>query len=181
MQLKERILESAATFFSQSGLNFTMQEIAASLNISKKTIYTVYQSKEELLIDMIDCMFSKIHSKKAELAKAPLPIEDRIKNVIIALPEEYAGMELRRLYELEEKYPMAAKRVHEHLENNWEPTIALIDEGVKEGKIKPVPMEILKQMITASIEKFLCDGENINRYKENLEGMMDIIMNGIKE
>ncbi len=180
MDLRERIIGAAAELFRKSRLRFTMQEVAAALNISKKTIYTVYESKEMLLLDMIDGMFADIHRKKAELAAENAPVEERIRKVIVALPEQYAAMDLRLLDELEEKYPAAAKRVREHLETNWEPTIALLEEGISEGKIRRIPIPVLKQMIVASIERFLSDEESRSCYPDTLETMIDIIMNGIR-
>lgn len=180
MDLRERIIEAATELFQSLGLRFTMQEVATALNISKKTIYTVYSSKEALLLDMIDGLFADIHQKKAELAAMDAPVEERIRTVIVALPEQYAAMDFRLLDELEEKYPAAAKRVREHLETNWEPTIALLEEGMSVGRIRQVPIHVLQQMIVASIECFLSDEKNKGCYADTLEAMIDIIMNGIK-
>ena len=86
-ELRGRIISVATELFQKTGLKFTMQEVAASLSISKKTIYTVYPSKEALLLDMIDGLFADIHRKKAELAAQDAPVEERIRKVIVALPE----------------------------------------------------------------------------------------------
>lgn len=178
MDLKKQIIEAATELFKTEGLQFTMQEIAASLHISKKTIYTVYSSKEALLIDMIDELFADIHNVKAKLAASSDSVEERIKAVIVALPEQYMTIDFRLLDTLDEKYPTAARRVREHLETNWEPTIALIEEGIASGRIRPVSISVLKQMIVASIECFLSNGKN-GGYADTLGEMIDIIMNGI--
>lgn len=180
MDLREKIIGAAEELFRTEGLQFTMQEVAAALHISKKTIYTVYSSKEELLLDMIDGLFADIHRKKAELAASDAPVEERIKAVIVALPEQYRAIDFRMSDELDEKYPAAARRVREHLENNWEPTIALLEEGIAAGRIRPVPVAVLRQMIVASIRSFLSGGENGIGYADTLEVMIDIIMNGIR-
>lgn len=180
MGLRENVIAAVTALFRTEGLRFTMQEIAAALHISKKTIYTIYPSKEALLVDMVDALFADIHRTKRELMTAPGPIEERIEAVIVALPEQYQTLDLRLLGELEEKYPAAARRVREHLETNWEPTIALLEEGMASGHIRPVPIPVLRQMITASIECFLAGGENGASYTDTLAAMIDIIMNGIR-
>ena len=180
MNLRSRIITAASDLFQSTGLQFTMQEVAAALSISKKTIYTVYPSKESLLIDMIDNLFADIHRKKSELAAAPMPIEDRIRSVIVAMPEQYNTLDFRQLDELEDKYPAAAQRVRRHLTENWDTTIALLEEGIACGKIRPVSVPILKRMITASIESLLSEENSEGKYAENLETMIDIIMNGIR-
>ena len=180
MELRENVIAAVTALFQTEGLRFTMQEVAAALHISKKTIYTIYPSKEALLLDMVDALFADIHRTKGELMAARSPIEERIEAVIVALPEQYRALDFRLLGELEEKYPAVARRVREHLETNWEPTIALLEEGMASGRIRPVPIPVLRQMITASIESFLAGGETGASYADTLAVMIDIIMNGIR-
>ena len=180
MNLRENVIAAAAELFRTEGLRFTMQEVAAALHISKKTIYTIYPSKEELLLDMVDALFADIHRTKGALMASSGPVEERIEAVIVALPEQYQTLDFRLLGELEEKYPAVARRVREHLETNWEPTIALLEEGMASGRIRKVPIPVLRLMITASIERFLTGNESGASYADTLAGMIDIIMNGIR-
>lgn len=180
MELRERMIGAATALFQTKGLWFTLQEVADALHISKKTIYTLYPSKEALLLDMVDDLFVRIHQEKRSLIATSGPIEARIRSVMIALPEQYQALDLRLLGELDEKYPAVARRVREHLETNWEPTIALLEEGVGKGCIRQVSVPVLRQMVTASIEGFLVNGENGASYADTLAAMMDIIMNGIR-
>ena len=151
MDLRTQILDAAAKLFQAEGLGFTMQQVAAALHISKKTIYTVYSDKEALLLDMVDMLFEKIHRRKAELAALPLPLEERLRAVIIALPEEYAALDFRQLDALEEKYPAVAARVRRHLETGWEPTMALLEQGIAEKRIRPVNLTVLRRVLTQRI------------------------------
>ena len=50
--------------------------------------------------------------------------------------------------------PVVAARVRSQLENGWEPTMALLEQAVAEGVMRPVSLPVLRQMITASIESF---------------------------
>ena len=181
MDLRTQILDAAAKLFQAEGLSFTMQQVAAALHISKKTIYTVYSDKEALLLDMVDMLFEKIHRRKAELAALPLPLEERLRAVIIALPEEYAALDFRQLDALEEKYPAVAARVRRHLETGWEPTIALLEQGIAEKRIRPVNLTVLRRVLTAAFQQLLSGADDGSSYAAELDDMMDIFMNGIKE
>lgn len=180
MERREQILTTATELFREKGLHFTMQEVAQSMGASKKTLYTVYPSKEELLLDMVDTLFERIHRKKDELIHSDAPVEQRIKSVIVALPEDYDTVDFRLMGELEETYPAVARRVKQHLETGWEPTLTLLEEGIAQGRIRPVPICVLRQIITASIEGFLYADHREFRYAQMLEDMMDILMNGIR-
>lgn len=181
MELRTEILDAAAQLFQAEGLRFTMQQVAAALHISKKTIYTVYSDKEALLLDMVDMLFEKIHHRKAELAALPGPLEERLQAVIIALPEEYAALDFRQLDALEEKYPAVAARVRRHLETGWEPTLQLLEQGIAAGRIRPVNLTVLRRILTAAFEQLLSGAEDGTSYAAELDAMMDILMNGIKE
>lgn len=181
MDLRTQILDAAAKLFQAEGLGFTMQQVAAALHISKKTIYTVYSDKEALLLDMVDMLFEKIHRRKAELAALPLPLEERLRAVIIALPEEYAALDFRQLDALEEKYPAVAARVRRHLETGWEPTMALLEQGIAEKRIRPVNLTVLRRVLTAAFQQLLSGADDGSSYAAELDDMMDIFMNGIKE
>lgn len=181
MELRTQILDAATELFQAEGLSFTMQQVAAALHISKKTIYTVYSDKEALLLDMVDMLFEKIHRRKAELAALPVPLEDRLQAVIIALPEEYAALDFRQLDALEEKYPAVAARVRRQLETGWEPTIQLLEQGIAEKRIRPVNLTVLRRVLTAAFQQLLSGARDGSSYAAELEDMMDILMNGIKE
>ena len=66
-KLDALVRTQAMQLFRQQGLHFTMQQVAEPLHISKKTIYTVYPSKEALLLDMVDHAFADIHRCKQEI------------------------------------------------------------------------------------------------------------------
>ena len=68
------------------------------------------------------------------------------------------------------------------LETGWEPTIQLIETGMAEGSIRPVPICLVKMMLEASIEQFFQrDVLIINgiSYNEALEEVVDILVDGI--
>ncbi len=103
------------------------------MHISKKTIYAVYPSKEALLLDMVDDAFTRIHARKQRILDGPGTLAEKLRAVIIALPEEYTALDLQQMDLLDEKYPRVAARVREHLETGWEPTLALLEQAMGEA------------------------------------------------
>ena len=57
-ELHTRLRAVGMELFRRDGLRFTMQQAAAMMHISKKTIYAVYPSKEALLLELEQRMFS---------------------------------------------------------------------------------------------------------------------------
>ena len=137
-KLDALVRTQAMQLFRQQGLHFTMQQVAEPLHISKKTIYTVYPSKETLLLDMVDHAFAEIHHCKQKILAGSGTLQEKLRAVIIAMPTEYAALDLRQMKELDEKYPVVAARVRSQLENGWEPTMALLEQAVAEGVMRPL-------------------------------------------
>lgn len=181
-KLKQNIRAAALKLFAAEGLRFTMQQVAEAMHISKKTIYAAYPSKEALLLDMVDDVFASIHSRKRALLEGGDPVLEKLRRVIIALPDEYAALDLRQMTEVDEKYPAVAARVRWHLETGWEPTLELLEQAMEQGVIRRVSLSVLQTMITASIEAFLA-GDAAKQsgltYTQVLEEMISILLEGL--
>lgn len=184
MDTGRQIIEEAIRQFQDMGLRFTMQDVAQALHISKKTIYSAFASKEDLLIAMLDAGFEEIHKDKRAILESDMDLCDKIRTAMIAMPDQYQVIDFRMLSELNEKYPKAYACLVSHLENNWEPVTTLLEEGMKQRRIRRVSIPILKQMFTASIESFVST-DQLTRdgisYGDALRELMDIIMHGITE
>ena len=183
MSLKETILEGALQIFNQKGLKFTMDDIAVLLKISKKTIYTVFNDKEELFLAMVDYLFDSIkESEEAVVKNQELTTVEKVRTILGVLPESYKDIDFRQLYLLKEKYPKIYKQVELRLETGWEATIGLIEQGIAEGCIRPVKIPILKLMMESALEQFFQRDvliQNQIPYQEALDEVVGILVDGI--
>ena len=72
--------------------------------------------------------------------------------------------------------------MEERLETGWEGTIALLEQGMREGVIRKVSIPIVKMMLEASLEQFFQRDILIRNdlgYMEALEEVVSVIMDGI--
>lgn len=183
MDLRERIMEAAIEAFNQNGARFTLDEISKKLNISKKTIYTVFQDKEALLYGLLEDGFEGIKKQEHSiLMDDGLSTVEKIRQVVIALPDRFKQVNFKQFVTVKERYPQVFRTVAKRIESDWDQTLALFELGIEEGVIRPVPLPILKAMIEACIEHFL-ESDTLElmgySYTHNLETMMDILMTGI--
>ena len=108
------ILEGTLEVFNRKGIKFTMDDIAKALNISKKTIYTVFDDKESLFMAMVDYLFDSIkESEKQVLLDESLNTQEKIRKILGVMPESYKNVDFRQLYMLRDKYPAIYERVEE--------------------------------------------------------------------
>ena len=183
MELREAILDGTIKAFNKKGLKFTMDDIAAQLGISKKTIYTVFSDKNSLISEMVDYCFDFIkESEKRVLEDNSLDTVEKIRAILGVLPDGYKDIDFRQLYLLKDKYPKIYKKVEQRLETGWETTIALLEQGMREGKIRTVKIPILKTMMEATIEQFFRRDvliANKISYQEALDEVVNILVDGI--
>lgn len=183
MELREKIINAAIDEFESKGLKFTMDDVAKRLYMSKKTLYTVFKDKEEMLLAVADYCFAEIkRSEQAVLNDSDLDIVEKIRQIIVVMPERYQNIGLSNLYQLKDKYPGIYKRVENYLETDWDATIYLLEKGMEEGKIRKASIPVIKGMVESTIAHFMSSGlliDNGLSYEEGLNEMIDIIMKGL--
>lgn len=182
-ELKTMILEGTLVVFNQKGIKFTMDDIAKTLNISKKTIYTVFDDKESLFTAMVDFLFDSIKESEEEVLRDDsLNTLEKIRKILGVMPEGYKNIDFRQLYLLRDKYPHIYAKVEERLETGWENTIELLEKGMSEGVVRKVNIPIIKMMLEASLEQFfqrdILIRNDIN-YLEALDEVVGVIVDGI--
>ena len=154
-KLQQKILEGTIEAFNQKGLKFTMDDLAGILGMSKKTIYTVFSDKTSLFLSMVDYLFDTIkESERAILENEALSTVEKIRAILGVMPDSYKDINFAKLYLLKEKYPEIYTRVEQRLEGGWEMTMGLLEQGIKEGCIRPVNLSIFKLMMEAALEQF---------------------------
>lgn len=183
--IREQILEATILVFNRKGMKFTMDDIARELGMSKKTIYTVFADKQELVYDMVDYCFDSIKESEQKVMKsAGLSTLEKIQEILGVLPEGYKEIDFSQLYILRDKYPRIYTRVEERLESGWDATMELLQRGMNEGVTRKVDTALVKVMFEATLEQFFRRDvlvKNGITYSDALAEVVDIICNGIKE
>lgn len=185
MDLHQQILEGTIRVFNAGGIKFTMDDLAKNLAMSKKTIYTVFRDKRELLLAMVDYLFDGIkQAEKAILEDESLSTADKIRRILSVMPESYQDIDFRQLYMLKDKYPAIYRQVELRLEGGWEATISLLEKAVAEGVVRNIHIPILKMMMEASLEQFFQRDILITNgisYQQALDEVVGILLEGIME
>ena len=182
-ELRVRILDEAAKLFDCKGIKFTMDDLARSLGMSKKTIYAVFEDKRSIMNETIDRFFDDaLIEEEAILNDDSLSISEQLRMIIGSVPERYTQNDLAQLYVLKEKYPSVYRHWQRCRENYWQGVAILLRRGIDQGEIRPVSMPILKTMFQSTIEQFFQDDvliKNRISYRDALAEVSDILVNGI--
>lgn len=177
------VFTSAILEYQEKGLNFTMESLSKRMGISKKTLYQLVKSKEEVIGLLINQARDSIKEKqRAILENDSIDVVEKIRCILTVVPEFHNVFSYRKLLEIKLTYPILYKKLVDMLNDDWEPTFNLFNQGVMENKIKKVNINLFKEMYIAALtsiyNKDLMTAGDIS-YKELLSDIISILVDGI--
>lgn len=182
-EMKNRIIEGGMNVYRRKGPKFTMDDLAAELSMSKKTIYVVYRDKKALLYDMVEYTFDAIkHAEQEIMDDMSLDTREKVRGILGVMPENFREIDFTMIDGVRDKYPEVFVRINERLEGEWETTISLLKQGMDEGVFKDFNITVFKITYEAAIERFLHRDELKSgriKYMDALGELVDIMLNGI--
>ena len=131
MENKDRILEKAHDLFMQYGIrSITMDEIAAQLGISKKTIYQFFTDKDT----MVEAVVNEVINRNEEDCRGfSLTAENAVHEIFVAMDftqEMMKAMNPQIMYDLEKHHPAAFKRLKQY---KYQFLFSTIKENLERG------------------------------------------------
>lgn len=135
MEIRERIIEEATNQFLQFGIrNVTMDGIAASLGISKRTVYETFKDKTTLVIRCLEVLSKKHEKKNAEIFASSKNV---IETIFIYMQEGIKAMNVISpvfFRDMEKFYPKTWQKLRENNEKEaTKLTRELLQKGINEG------------------------------------------------
>ena len=132
-ELKERIIATATEAFTTKGIkSITMDDIAAALGISKRTLYEVFVDKESLLKD---CILT-VQAERDQYLQEVYEQSHNVLEVILAVFQKSIEMfhkTNKRFFEDIKKYHTAYAQMTNRHNQDSEETVNFFKEGVKQG------------------------------------------------
>src|SRR5690554_6987895 len=120
MDIKDRIIEKAGELFFEYGIkNISMDELASSLGISKRTIYENFKDKEDILRFLI----TKLSNERNKIFKEFLEEGLNVVEIFIKVIEIQMDMPVssaKFIQDIYKYYPKITKLLQEIIEKNNE-------------------------------------------------------------
>ena len=182
--MRDRVIDAAIAAFAHKGMKFTMDDIAREAGMSKKTIYHQFDSKEALCFAVTDRCFADIkQSEQAIFDDDTLSTLEKLRRIMVVLPDHYQNIGLNKLCCLKDKFPAVYDHLSQQLETNWDLTITLLEQGMAEGVVRPISVPLLKTMLESTLQRFFCSDvllKNDLSYEQALQEIIDIFIQGIR-
>jgi AcrR family transcriptional regulator len=155
MELREKILNTSKTMFCEYGLKrVSIDDICNELRISKKTFYSVFKQKEEL----IECLLLEMHEQKKQ--EQVIDIKDNI--IESLLQNSYVFKQRSKkeqfliMHDLSKYYPQILQKYKEVIkQNSLEEVSTFLEKGIEQDLFrKEINMELMSHFISESMTNF---------------------------
>ncbi|MFA9397646.1 MAG: TetR/AcrR family transcriptional regulator [Clostridiaceae bacterium] len=179
----DEVFKTALEQFQIKGLSFTMEDLSSNMGISKKTLYEIIPSKEAVINLIIHEARNSIKERQAEIFQDDsLDVVTKIQCILKVVPKFHNIFTYKRLLEIKKSYPSLYQEIINLLNEDWEPTFNLFNQGIKEEKIKPINLILFKEIFISALttvnEKSITELEDIS-YKQLLNQIISILFDGI--
>jgi TetR/AcrR family transcriptional regulator, cholesterol catabolism regulator len=154
MEPKERILYKAHELYNKFGVrSVSMDDIATSLGISKKTVYQCYADKEELVRAVFDII---LNDNQSRCTRDHRESENALHEIFLALDmmqEMFAKMNPVVLFDLQKYHPEIYQKFHQHKNGFLYQLIkSNLENGIKEELYRPdLDVEVVARFRIESI------------------------------
>lgn len=158
-EVRQEILEVSKDLFFEKGYRkVTVDEIAAKLSISKKTIYKYYDSKQDILISTFEDWKKNISNEvNSVLDRSDITFIDKLKTMMTMIGVGMGRMNSILISDVQIHFPELWVRI-----NNYKHEAAflrfnrLIEEGIEKGHIKKtIDKNLVVALYACAIEKLL--------------------------
>jgi AcrR family transcriptional regulator len=181
LSLKSKILDTAMLDFAKRGIkSVKMDDIARGLNISKRTLYEVYENKEILLYECIKKAKAQDECEMLAMMSHHDNVIDIILNIYKIKIEQFKQV-TPLFYSDLEKFPMVMSYLEEQHERDRVLQKQFIVRGVEEGYFrKDVDIDIVITMFDA-LSQYVRRTRLYNHYpvKDIFNNMLFISFRGI--
>jgi AcrR family transcriptional regulator len=155
-EIKERILNKASEMFEQFGFSkVTMEEIAAELGMSKKTLYKFFEGKEQLLKNIVSvrrCAFEDYIIKL--WGNNALSFLEKLKMLMNYISKNNYVFRGPLAHDLQKNFPLIWEEINESKRIHSQDKFSLlIREGIEKGVFrKDIDQQILFLIFMSALQ-----------------------------
>lgn len=171
--MKTKIVKEVFNILNKHGMKkLTVSEIASNMKISKKTIYEHFQSKDEIIKDVIDLYINENYEELDKQLENCTTIVEELKiccYLFLLSPYTFFKNNKEEIYSM---FPEKYKLIEDLIEYKTNKIIKVYEKGVKEGLFN----ENIDPLTITFMAKSFLDREEID---ENLfESFYEILLYG---
>ena len=176
---KESVIKAARELFSLYGYcRVSMDELAKKSGVTKKTIYTYFKDKKDLIKYFLNDEIKKMEKLADEIDKKDIPFEDKLHELITIQLNYRKNSKLLEFFlkELEQGKLTIDKEAENILSKTIQKGLKIrLDKAIKDGYIKDCDTEIVSFLIYKIYVALMFELDKPIDEKEATENIMNIL------
>ncbi len=175
--IEAKILDTAYKLFLDQGYkNTTMDDIAQSLSMSKKTLYKYFPGKMELLAESFEILKNRLSMKVQTLVENRyISYTAKLRSMLTVVAEDLAHINPKLLDDLREHAPVIWKELQEYIrESAYLRFQRLIQEGVDKGFVSAKINVSLAVLMYASAIQNLIDYRFLSQFPAEMKNKLEL-------
>ncbi|MER3375676.1 MAG: TetR/AcrR family transcriptional regulator [Allomuricauda sp.] len=185
MDSKEDLLAFAISNFTKFGSKrFSMDELAQSIGISKKTIYKYFDSKEELVTESLQYLLKNVRNAIENYVRENPNEEEPLQTIVFIYKLALTNLQAINpsfFYGLNKYYPKASKAYADfRADIIWNVVFPLLEKAQKMGQIRPnVNVELTCKVFLSRMEDTVYAKTNLFEEYSVQELLDHIVVNNL--
>jgi TetR/AcrR family transcriptional regulator of autoinduction and epiphytic fitness len=156
---REAIIQAAIAEFRANGFDITsMDKIAATAGVSKRTVYNHFPSKEELFAEILNQLWARVTAEQETPYRPDLPLREQMRQMLMAKLQMLGDdnfLDLARVAIAATIHsPERAQNMVARMGEREEGLTVWIRAAQADGRLKPVAPEFAAQQIQGMLKSF---------------------------
>ena len=179
--MKKRILEAAVKEIELHGAAFRMDDLAKRLNISKRTLYENFYSKNEIIEKIVIERAHEYHRAHSEILNNPELsfVEKMTQFFTIKLDEDHTirSDQYRVMFTA---IPSLIEQIERVMEEDWRELKAFLEKEIEAGTCRPINVDTLIMMMQSIVRTVFRDGtRGLDECFILFKDLIDMVLYGI--
>ena len=156
---REAIIQAAIAEFRANGFDITsMDKIAATAGVSKRTVYNHFPSKEELFAEILNQLWARVTAEQETPYRPDVPLREQMRQMLMAKMQMLGDdnfLDLARVAIAATIHsPERAQNMVCRMGEREEGLTVWIRAAQADGRLKPVAPEFAAQQIQGMLKSF---------------------------
>lgn len=181
--IQGKILYEAMNEMDKYGLNFRMDDLAHRLNISKRTLYENFSSKQEIVQQVIFLIMDDLYEQhKQILEDSRLTAEEKLGAYFAIRVRNGKVFLSKTAISIFKKMPGLLNAVEERNMRDWALLERYVDEAQKSNQFKQFDKKLVMLMLhgaTQEVFNHIEELENYYSFPECMQSCIHIVLYGI--
>ncbi|GAA4352272.1 hypothetical protein GCM10023185_11740 [Hymenobacter saemangeumensis] len=155
MEIKDRIINHATALFMRNGIkSVSMDDIAASMAMSKKTLYKWFENKDQIVLATMEQHLAKVQSECQGVVGQSANAVDEMVHITDWVEQQVIGVHPGIFFDLQKYYPAAWQLFATHKSTFILKQLTQnLQRGMAEGLYRPdLDVEVLARLHLAQID-----------------------------